>query len=373
MTVARLPTVGGDLDAWGTVLNDYLTRRLSAGRVFHLDAYGADPAGDSSCDDAWTACYTAAAAAVATQGPGTAVGSGALILAGPGYYKLTPGVAAITDHRIGLVGAGKAGTVFRAANTGTGSLIKVTGGTLPAHNSMPVSGFTCLGYYAGANVTGLEYGDRPNGTLADVSCREFQASGSRGFWFYDANGNSEGTWAQIEVDQCTVGVDFDCSNPGTGSFDYSQWFIHLVEVANFGYDTVGVRVVNGQHLEGPDMVLVGNISAGTGRTATLMQIGASADDTCYIANPRLHVVVEADAGAGTVKDLMVAGADEYRGLLKMNGTFAVPNFGATLAAGSVTAPAVVTGFGNFNAPLFSSHGTLTSLGSAAAGLVTYVG
>src|SRR5260221_9757779 len=97
--MARLPVVGADSNAWGTILNAYLSVAHNAdGSIRNLfvnvtdPAYGADPTGVS---DSTTAINNAI----------TALPGGGVVYLPPGTYK-TSGSLVITADNIILQGAG---------------------------------------------------------------------------------------------------------------------------------------------------------------------------------------------------------------------------------------------------------------------------
>jgi hypothetical protein len=328
-------------------------------RVFYLDQYGADPTGASLSDTAWTACYTDAAAAVQAH-------AGSLIVLGGGSYKFTPGTVAVTDGRVGLRGAGRHSTQITTTGS-TGSLVKVTalsGGD--GNSSAPVGGFTLYGWPAGAAVNGIEYGDRPNGCLTDVTATGFGAAGSRGFWFHDSTGLSEGSFIQANADQNTVNYDFDAGGGG-GSFDYSHIILHLVLTTAGGNSATGMRFVNKMHCNGGVIHLSGNASATTGLTSTVLQVGVNTSDTCHIQGTSLNVGVECDTSAGTVKDVLIQGVSSNAGIVRCNGVMLFQDTSGTYTAGTVTAPAVFTTAGALNGAYFTAHsGSLTAIGTGGA-------
>jgi hypothetical protein len=333
-------------------------------RVFYLDQYGADPTAAATSDAAWTACYSDAAAALQAH-------AGAMIVLGGGSYKFTPGTVAVADGRIGFRGAGRHATQITTTGS-SGSLVKFTalsGGD--TNSSAPVGGFTAYGWAAGAAVNGIEYGDRPNGCLTDVTATGFGGAGSRGFWFHDSTDLSEGSFIQANADQNTVNYDFDAGG-GAGSFDYSAMFLHLVATTAGGNSAVGLRMVNNMHCNGGLIHLSGNASATTGLTTTVIQVGASASDTCHIQGTTLIVGVECDTSAGTVKDVLIQGVSSNAGIVHCNGNMFFQNTSGTYTIGTVTSPAVFTTAGFLVGPTFSGHGTLTAIGTGGA-FSTYSG
>lgn len=364
---SRLPAVGGDVSTWGAVLNDYLTKTVGqvpgTARVFYLDAYGADPTGAALSDAAWTACYADAAASVQAQ-------SGAVIALGAGTYKFSVSTVHISDTRIGLRGAGRVATNITTTGS-TGDLLRFSGATGGNASAAPVGGFNVYGWTAGAAVNGVRYGDRFRGTLTDVSVRGLGGAGSRGYWFNDTAGLSEGSFVQVAADQNAVNYCFQGYGTG-GSFDYSHFFLHSVTSTAGGNDAVAMQVLDGMQMYGSLIHLAGNISATTGRTATVLQVGSGTSDTARIQAATLVLAVEADTSAGTCKDMLIQGASANAGIIHCTGQLVFLNASGSYTAGSVTAPAVVTCAGYLLGPLFSSHGTLTALGTGST-LFTYAG
>jgi hypothetical protein len=356
------PDPANDMNA---VLNTLGSR---FGNEFHINDYGADPTGATLSDSAWANCYADATASLQAN-------SGALIMLGGGQYKFTTNTVAITDPRIGLMGQGRVSTTIFTNSTG-GILVSVTGPVGGSQGCAPVSGFNLWGWPAGPGTTGLRYGDRLNGYL-ECSVSGFGGTGARGIWFQDNLFNSEGTFAVCAVDNCTVCYDFDQVTPqqSGGSFDYSELFLHCgVTCVPVGASATGLRMINGMHSGGSKIHLAGNIrSESASFTATAVQIGNSSTDTAHIGNgSTLNFSMECDNSTGTVNDLVIQGTANG-GINKSNGVMWFPNFGGSYTAGSVTGGATVTMWGYFVGPLFTSHGTLTTLGSASAGLSTYVG
>lgn len=338
---------------------------LRGAKIFNLDDYGADNTGAALSDTAWANCYSDASAAVQAQG-------GSVIVLGGGLYSFSVNKIAVTDGRIGFIGQGRTATTIQTTgNNGTLVQVNSLNGGPPSH-SAPVGGFTAYGWPAGNNVNGIQYGDRPMGQLVDVAFNGFNGSGSRGYWFRDTTGLSEGSFMVCQADQNTVNYDFDTSGGTIGSFDWSHFFFHCVCSTAGGNNAIALRIQNGQKLYGASLHLAGAISATTGLTSTGLVVGNSTSDTAYIQNSYLNIALEGDTSAGTIKDAVIQGQAGY-GISKCHGQFIFPSVTGTFSAGSVTSPAVFTAWGTFVGPLFTTHGTLTSLGSAASGLSTYSG
>lgn len=126
--MARQPVVGADSNAWGTILNAYLSVAHNAdGSIKNLmfnvtdPAYGADPTGTNDSTTAINNAITAAA-------------SGGIVYFPPGTYK-TSGSLVITADNIILQGAGW-GTVIKPAS---GAQFDVISTAIPA--SAGLSGF----------------------------------------------------------------------------------------------------------------------------------------------------------------------------------------------------------------------------------------
>lgn len=351
-----------DMDAVVDVLN---SRHRN---LFFLNDYGADPTGVALSDTAWTGCYTDAAAAVQAHG-------GSVIVLGAGLYKFSVNTVAITDSRVGLRGQGRqATTLFTTGNTGV--VVKVTGATGPTpQGCSPVTGFTVYGIPAGAGVTGVEYGNRYGGTLTDVSVTGLSGAGSRGFWFHDGAGLSEGSFIAVLADQNADDFVFEGSGiSGTGSFDYSHIVLHVVSTTVGGQSGTAMKVINGMQLSGCFIELMGNVSATTGLTKTVLQVGASTSDTAFIQACTFMVNVEADTSAGTVKDVLLQGTSANTGIIHCNGMMMFQDTSGTYTAGAVTSPAVFTTAGFIHLPLFTlgAHGTLTAIGTGGS-FATYAG
>ena len=338
-----------DMDAVVDVLNHSVYQK-----VFYIDQYGADPTGAVNSDTAWTNCYADAAAAVLTN-------SGAMIQLGAGTYKFTPGTVAISDGRIGFRGAGRSATTIKTNGATTGSLLKFTALSAgDGSGSAPVGGFTAWGWPTSQAANGVEYGDRPNGYLTDVTVTGFNAtSTSRGFWFHDSTNLSEGSFVVANADQNTINYDFDAGG-GNGSFDYSHFYLHLVATTAGGSNAVGLRMVNNMHCVGGVIHLCGNASATVGLTTTVIQVGVSTSDTCKIQGSVLNVMVEGDTSAGTIKDVLIQGASSNAGIVRCTGTMFFQNTGGTYAAGSVGGSAILTVSGFILLPLqaVGGHGVL---------------
>lgn len=366
MPTARLPSVGSDVNNWGTLLSDYLTKTVGqvpgTGHVFYLDAYGADPTGAALSDSAWTACYADATAALQTH-------AGSLIVIGAGWYKFSVNTVAITDSRIGLRGAGRLATsIWTAGNTGVLVSIRDSGS---GEQSAPISGFTVYGWSGGNSLTGIEYGSRPNGSLTDVAATGFNGTSGRGFWFHDTSVNlSEGSYVQAHANQNTINYDFDGSS-GASSFDYSSFFLHVVSTTAGGNSSVALRMINAMQIYGGYIHLCGNASATVGLTTTVIQIGASTSDTSRIQATQLNVNVECDSSAGTVKDFLVQGGANT-GIIQCNGIMSFLNTASNYTIGSVGGSSVITCSGYLLGPLFSGHGTLTPIGTGGS-FMTYSG
>jgi hypothetical protein len=342
---------------------------LRPGNTFWLDDYGADPTGAALSDTAWTAAYAAATAALQTHG-------GAMVVLGCGQYRFSVNTVSVTDSRIGLAGQGRVATTIYTTGS-SGVLVSCTGATAnSSQGAAPVSGFNAYGGLAGAGVAGVLYGDRLNGCLTDVSASLFGGAGGRGFWFRDNTALSEGSFIVVSADNSTVCFDFDQVTPQAagGSFDYSHIYLHLgLSTAGSGVSSTGLRFQNGMHCFGSSLQMSGNVRASTGLTATVIQVGNSITDVSHISDTNLNVVVEADPGAGTVNDVLIQGADAFKGIIKCHGQIAFPPFGGTVTAGTITSPAKILMWGYFNSPVFSSHGTLTAIGALGTGLAEYSG
>ena len=370
---SRLPVVGGDTSAWGATLNDYLTKTVGqvpgSSRVFYLDAYGADASGSTLSDSAWTACYADAAAAVQS----TVARSGSMIVLGAGVYKFSTNTVAITDGRIGLRGQGKWATAITTTGT-SGDLVYITDNTGTNGQAAPVSGFTCWGWQSGnPGVNGVRYGSRSPGTMTDVKVYGFTGTNSKGFWFIDdlANSLSERSFFQLDADQNTINYSFDGSASAKSSHDYSHMYLGTNSLTN-GVATTALQFVNNAHMVGGFLQLSGNMNSNNASwTGTMAQVGNSGSDTAHITSSQFMVACECDGSTGTVRDFVLNGASGA-GIIHCNGIMQFINNGGSWTAGSVSGSAVFTHAGYMNAPLFSSHGTLTALGTGGT-LSTYSG
>lgn len=338
--------------------------------VFNIDSYGSDPSGVRSSDAAFTRAYAAAAASVVAGNPN----GGAVVQYGAGLYLHSLGVVQVTDRRVGLRGAGSQATTLYSNGAG-GDLVFVTDTTGLLPGSAPVGGFTLYGWNTGAASNGLHIGDRISSLVTDIAVYGFNGGPtSRGVWFRNDNGRLfERNFVQILSNQNSILYDFDGNSGAANSFDYGTYFLAFNQAA-ITAAAVGIRFVNGAHLYGGGGLNVfGNASnANAARTVTCMQVGASAADTARVNCP-VNINLECDASTGTVTDLVVQGASAAAGIIQCHGRMVFLNAAGAFTAGSVTLPAVVTGWGTWAGPLFSAHGTLTALGTAAAGLSTYSG
>lgn len=353
------PNPPADMNAVVNVLNHSVYQR-----VFYMDQYsGADPTGATLSDNAWTSCYSDAAAAVQTHG-------GSLIVVGPGWYQFSVGVVSISDARIGLRCAGRQSTVFWTTGN-SGTLVKITGTSgAVGGGSAPVTGFTTYGWNSGAAVNGLEYGDRYGGTLMDVASVGFNNGASRNYWFHNPTSLSEGSFISVMADQGTDDFVFQGSGT-TGSFDWSHIVLKVTATTVGGTSGAIMKVINSTQMNGCYIQLSGGAQASSGLTKTGLVVGSSTSDTSVIQGSILNVMLEGDTSAGTLTDAVIQGAAGY-GIDKCNGTMYFQNVTGTWGAGSVTSPAVFRMAGYINGPLFSSHGTLTALGTGGA-LSTYSG
>lgn len=337
-------------------------------RVFNVDDYGADPTGARVSDQAFAEAYGLALAAVISGNPD----GGAQVRTGAGVYQWSPNVVQVKNRMVGFKGPGsQCCTHFTNGSGGDVIWLTDTSGALPG--SAPSGGFSVYGWNAGPGTNGVHYGDRLASRLTDVHVYGFNAdANSRGFLFRNDNGGlSERCYYQVWANQCSVLYDFDGNN-ANGSFDYSTHLLGFNQTACTAA-AVGYRLINGGHAYGGDTTIRGNASnSNAARTVTCIQIGASAADTARL-NGRMSVDIECDASTGPVKDLVVQGASAAAGLISFRGRMVYLNAAGAFTAGAVTAPAIVTGWGTLAGPLFSSHGTLTALGTAAAGLSTYSG
>jgi hypothetical protein len=365
------------LDAGHTLDHNHIADDLALlrARLFYLDDYGADPTGAALSDTAFTNAHAAATASIVPPvGGGGGPTGGALVMLGPGVYKFSVNTVKVTDPRIGLIGPGKqACTLYTTGNTG--DLVYVTDtspGRAGVSGSAPVGGFSLYGWNGGDGLNGLHYGDRPDGRVTDITSGGFIGNGSRCYLFRNDNGGlMEGSYVEVDAQHGTVCYDFDGGNVN-GSFDYSTYILH-VNSSTFSYSETLLRVINQGHLFGCDLKLRGNVTnAHAGLTATAVQIGASTSDTARIPNTAMQVEVECDNSTGTCTDLVVTGTSAA-GIFGGSGLLTFLNAAGTWSAGSVGGSAVVRTWGTLQGPLFSSHGTLTALGSANAQLSTYVG
>jgi hypothetical protein len=341
-------------------------------RVFPVDAYGADPTGATLSDSAFTAAYAAAAASIIPSVSGGPT-AGAVVVYGPGVYKHSVNVVKISDPRIGLRGAGKMSTMMYTTGS-TGDLVYATDtspGRAGVTDAAPVGGFSLFGWDAGANTNGLHYGDRPGGTITDITVSGFIATGSSNYLFRNDNGGlSEGTFAVLDSQQGTVGYNFDGSS-ANGSFDYGTWLLHGVSTT-IGGASVMFQMMNQAHMFGGQFALRGNIqSANAGVNATAMKFGVNTSDTARLVANSITIALECDASTGTVNDIVATGTSSA-GLQLCHGIFTFLNSTGSFTAGSVGGSALISGSGMWSGPLFSSLGTKTALGTSSAGLVTYV-
>src|SRR5258708_5906149 len=122
--MARQPVVGADSNAWGTVLNAYLSVALNAdGSIRNLFYNVKDPAygakGDGTTDD--TAAIQAAITAAQNAG-------GGFVLLPPSTYIISSPLT-ITADNISLVGMGESSILTPAAGFSGAAMIYYAGGT----------------------------------------------------------------------------------------------------------------------------------------------------------------------------------------------------------------------------------------------------
>lgn len=347
--------------------------RLLKGPVglFPVDNYGADPTGQRVSDQAFAEAYGLAAQRLITGPP---VG-GAIVVAGAGLYQFSPGKVQLLDARIGLLGPGSQACTF-FTNGGGGDLVYATN-TVSADDvpgAAPVGGFSLYGWNSGSGTNGLHYGDRSGAHVYDIVSYGFNTDPtSRSFLFRNDNGGlCERNFVQVAANQSSILYDFDGNN-ANGSFDYGNYFLAFNQT-QISANPVGFRLINQGHMFGAFLRIQGNASnSNAGRTITCLQVGASGTDTARLNQTQLAVSIECDGSTGPVKDIVVQGASGAAGIVQCGGQVLFLNASGSFTAGSVTLPAVVTGWGTWAGPLFSTHGTLTALGTAAAGLSTYSG
>jgi hypothetical protein len=214
-------------------------------------AGGADNTGTGACDSAIT---TAVAALPA---------SGGAVLFLPGTYKITSGVT-ITSPGVYLH-ALVPGTVT-INYTGSGDCIRMYSTTLTTPNGVYGGGVTggiiIDGTSASAGACGIHAGDIFR-MRWDCTVRDFQGTGSKGFWFDNQYHWAEQMYGQIFAEACTTHVQFDNSaNPNgsaTGSFDRALLDINI--------DAKGkgnlVILANGASIHDGRVTIVGNTDYGT--------------------------------------------------------------------------------------------------------------
>jgi hypothetical protein len=254
--------------------------------LLFVDAFGADPTGNSDS----TAAFLAAQAAG---------GSGAYqLVMGPGTYVLG------TSEDIGVFGPGQ-------GLTGPGSALctityKGSGTCIQAYEESfsdgsfggRFGGFSLNGNAAGDAAIGMSWGNLQGARCADIQISEF--SGTAGLYFHNGSDawSEEAEWTGIRLVDNASAVVFD-----TGSFDYSTY--QFVIVAQSGQN--GLLVQNNATLAGPRLEIRGNFTAGADNTATVIGIDVgNTSGGSSISGALLDVNVECD-GSGTGHYTLVTG------------------------------------------------------------------
>ena len=172
---ARLPTVGGDNNNWGTVLNEYLEVSHNASGIHknlavNVKDYGA--IGDGTADD--TSAIQAAISALPSQG-GT-------VYLPAGTYKITSPLS-LRGHML-FLGAGRKATTIKAS--GCSGMVWDGGNGSPGHIFHAsaytiLRDFTLQGDYT-ANKDGIVLTHITDWSLENVTICEFARYGLDLFW-----------------------------------------------------------------------------------------------------------------------------------------------------------------------------------------------
>lgn len=225
MPATRLPTIGGDLGAWGTVLNSYLSDRATAMFFDAVGDYGADPTGVA---DSTTAVQAAITAAIAYSSTGRGV-----VAIRPGTYKISSTLTAATASKpIYIVGVDPQSCIF--AYTGSGDCVRMTnsgGGAGAEPGGGGIVGIGIDGVNASAGAVGLHFGDFDDARV-DVKVYRFHGAGSIGILLENTVWWTEHNFFKLHVWDCTQGVVLKVSGTGTNSFGYNTFDVRLNQNAS---------------------------------------------------------------------------------------------------------------------------------------------
>ncbi len=225
MPATRLPSVGGDLGVWGTVLNSYLSDRATAQWFDAVGDYGADPTGVA---DSTTAIQSAITAAIAYSSTGRGV-----VFIRPGQYKVSSTLTAATASKpIYIVGIDPQSCVINY--TGSGDCIRMTnsgGGAGAEPGGGGIVGIGIDGNGASAGAVGLHFGDFDDARV-EVKVARFHGAGSIGILLENTVWWTEHNFFKLHVYDCTQGVVLKVSGTGTNSFGYNTFDVRLNMLAS---------------------------------------------------------------------------------------------------------------------------------------------
>lgn len=166
------------------------------------------------------------------------------------------------DPTISILGCGSGSTILQPTKAVAGDVFRIQceiGASYVGTQAGKFGGFTIDGSNASAGAVGWHYGDTAAGEFDDLVVQNFFASGSRGVKMHNAKYWTERTvMRRVWLNNNFVGIEFEDTAPGTGSFGYSH--IYGVEM-NVNAGQTGWLMTSGQLYGCPQLDISGNIAA----------------------------------------------------------------------------------------------------------------
>jgi hypothetical protein len=268
--------------------------------IYHIDDYGGDPTGATDSNQALIDAYTAMG-----SGPG-------IIKFGVGKYLLYVGLneasSRVLAPRQGVRGEGSGQSIIDYR--GTGAFLEFRDldfdNTTVPHQHGGCHGLQILGWNNGnSNTCGIRYGDMWRMRISDVEVTGFNQPGGKGLWGDNHVRWSERAFIECVANQCTEAFVFESNtgDPGSGSFDYSQYWLSFVIMPNqHGFvlrsGTTGSKV----SMNGASVTLTGNCqlaAAGGTNNGAMFRVGKDNADAANFSG-QLQIGVETSGTIGGV-------------------------------------------------------------------------
>jgi len=257
------------------ILSPYGATAIAA-RQLYVDAFGADPSGNTD----------STAAIVRAQTAGGSAPYQLVFSVGTYVWGTSSDILSFRQNQ-GITGQGQEVTIFTYKGSVTAIPVALVGAFDGSAQAGKFTGFTLSGFSAGGSAVGLKYTDLQGLYVDDVAINGF---GKAAIWGANSLGWSEQSDIRFRASLNLSAILFD-----TSSFDYSNYDI----VINANPSQDGITLQNGANLQGVRLRMRGNYHSGVGNTGAAIAIDrGNLTGTSFIKFTDCDVAVEQDGSVG---------------------------------------------------------------------------